>query len=148
MNIVKTLDQYNDDYVYFCDPIKNNIMTDAYFIRIIYSTPILVLNGIYINININHITIEKYYNKFKCIFDVNLYKDLIDKLYTIEDNIIKKINIKGKIPQYKINEQVKNGSIKIFSDNIDKITNKFLLKIAGIWETDMYYGLTYKFIKL
>ena len=51
-------------------------------------------------------------------------------------------------PQYKINEQVKNGSIKIFSDNIDKITNKFLLKIAGIWETDMYYGLTYKFIKL
>ena len=148
MNIVKTLDQYNDDYVYFCDPIKNNIMTDAYFIRIIYSTPILVLNGIYINININHITIEKYYNKFKCIFDVNLYKDLIDKLYTIEDNIIKKINIKGKIPQYKINEQVKNGSIKIFSDNVDKITNKFLLKIAGIWETDMYYGLTYKFIKL
>ena len=148
MNIVKTLDQYNDDYVYFCDPIKNNIMTDAYFIRIIYSTPILVLNGIYINININHITIEKYYNKFKCIFYVNLYKDLIDKLYTIEDNIIKKINIKGKIPQYKINEQVKNGSIKIFSDNIDKITNKFLLKIAGIWETDMYYGLTYKFIKL
>jgi len=148
MNIVKTLDQYNDDYVYFCDPIKNNIMTDAYFIRIIYSTPILVLNGIYTVININHITIEKYYNKYKCIFDVNLYKDLIDKLYTIEDNIIKKINIKGKIPQYKINEQLKNGSIKIFSDNIDKITNKFLLKIAGIWETDMYYGLTYKFIKL
>jgi hypothetical protein len=148
MNIVKTLDQYNDDFVYFCDPIKNNIMTDAYFIRIIYSTPILVLNGIYTSININHITIEKYYNKYKCIFDVNLYKDLIDKLYTIEDNIIKKINIKGKIPQYKINEQLKNGSIKIFSDNIDKITNKFLLKIAGIWETDMYYGLTYKFIKL
>jgi hypothetical protein len=148
MNIVKTLDQYNDDFVYFCDPIKNNIMTDAYFIRIIYSTPILVLNGIYTVININHITIEKYYNKYKCIFDVNLYKDLIDKLYTIEDNIIKKINIKGKIPQYKINEQLKNGSIKIFSDNIDKITNKFLLKIAGIWETDMYYGLTYKFIKL
>jgi hypothetical protein len=148
MNIVKTLDQYNDDFVYFCDPIKNNIMTDAYFIRIIYSTPILVLNGIYTAININHITIEKYYNKYKCIFDVNLYKDLIDKLYTIEDNIIKKINIKGKIPQYKINEQLKNGSIKIFSDNIDKITNKFLLKIAGIWETDMYYGLTYKFIKL
>ena len=148
MNIVKTLDQYNDDFVYFCDPIKNNIMTDAYFIRIIYSTPILVLNGIFTSININHITIEKYYNKYKCIFDVNLYKDLIDKLYTIEDNIIKKINIKGKIPQYKINEQLKNGSIKIFSDNIDKITNKFLLKIAGIWETDMYYGLTYKFIKL
>lgn len=148
MNIVKTLDQYNDNYVYFCDPIKNNIMNDGYFIRIIYSTPLFILNGIYLSININHLTIEKYYNKFKCSFDINTYKDLIDKIHVIEDNIIKKINIKGKIPQYKIHDQLKNGNIKIFSENIDKINNIFLLKIAGIWETDMYYGLTYKFIKL
>ena len=148
MNIVKTLDQYNDNFVYFCYPIKNNIMHDGYFIRIIYSTPSFILNGIYISININHLTIEKYYNKFKCSFDVNIYKDLIDKIYTIEENIIKKINIKGKIPQYKIHDQLKNGNIKIFSENIDKINNTFLLKIAGIWETDMYYGLTYKFVKL
>jgi hypothetical protein len=148
MNIVKTLDQYNDNFVYFCDPIKNNIMNDGNFIRIIYSTPSFILNGIYLSININHLTIEKYYNKFKCCFDVNTYKDLIDKIHTIEENIIKKINIKGKIPQYKIHDQLKNGNIKIFSDNIDKINNIFLLKIAGIWETDMYYGLTYKFVKL
>jgi hypothetical protein len=148
MNIVKTLEQYDEDCIYFCDPIKNNIMNDGYFIRIIYSTPIFTLNGIYLSININHVTIEKYYNKFKCSFDVNLYKDLIGSLQTIEENIIKKINIRGKIPQYKIYEQLKNGNIKIFSENIDKINNTFLLKIAGIWETDMYYGLTYKFIKL
>jgi hypothetical protein len=148
MNIVKTLEQYNDDFIYFCDPIKNNIMNDGYFIRIIYSTPIFTLNGIYLSININHLTIEKYYNKFKCCFDVVFYKELIDRLQIIEDNIIKKINIRGKIPQYKIYEQLKNGNIKIFSENIDKINNLFLLKIAGIWETDMYYGLTYKFSKL
>lgn len=148
MNIVKTLEQYDEDCIYFCDPIKNNIMNDGYFIRIIYSTPIFTLNGIYLSININHLTIEKYYNKFKCSFDVVFYKDLIDRLQIIEDNIIKKINIRGKIPQYKIYEQLKNGNIKIFSENIDKINNTFLLKIAGIWETDMYYGLTYKFIKL
>lgn len=148
MNIVKTLEQYDDNFIYFCDPIKNNIMNDGYFIRIIYSTPIFTLNGIYLSININHVTIEKYYNKFKCSFDVNFYKELIDRMQIIEDNIIKKINIKGKIPQYKIYEQLKNGNIKIFSENIDKINNTFLLKIAGIWETDMYYGLTYKFIKL
>jgi hypothetical protein len=148
MNIVTTLDQYDNNSVYFSEPIKNNIMNDGYFLRIIYSTPLFILNGIYISININHVTIEKYYNKFKCSFDVNLYKDLIDKLYVIEDNIIKKINIKGKIPQYKIHDQLKNGHIKIFSENVDKNTNLFLLKIAGIWETDMFYGLTYKFIKL
>jgi hypothetical protein len=148
MNIVKTLDQYNDNYVYFCDPIKNNIMNDGYFIRIIYSTPLFILNGIYLSININHLTIEKYYNKFKCSFDINTYKDLIDKIYVIEDNIIKKINIKGKIPQYKIHDQLKNGNIKIFSENIDKINNIFLLKIAGIWETNTEYGLTYKFLNI
>jgi hypothetical protein len=148
MNIVKTLDQYDDNCVYFCEPIKNNIMNEGYFIRIIYSTPIFILNGIYLSIIMNHVTIEKYYNKFKCCFDVNIYKDMIESLQTLETNIIKKVNIRGKIPQYKIYEQLKNGHIKIFSENIDKINNTFLLKIAGVWETDMYYGLTYKFIKL
>ena len=148
MNLVKTIEQFNSDCIYFCDPIKNNIMNDGNFIRIIYSTPSFILNGIYLSININHITIEKYYNKFKCCFDVNVYKDMIGTLQTLENNIIKKVNIRGKIPQYKIYEQLKNGHIKIFSENIDKINNIFLLKIAGIWETDMYYGLTYKFVKL
>jgi hypothetical protein len=148
MNIVKTLEQYDYNCVYFCEPIKNNIMNDGYFIRIIYSTPLIMLNGIYIAININHTTIERYYNKFKCVFDVTIHRDLIEKLHIIEENIIKKINIKAKIPQYKIFEQLKNGNIKIFSDGNDKITNTFLLKIAGIWETDTYYGLTYKFIKV
>ena len=148
MNIVKTLEQYQDDCVYFCEPIKNNIMNDGYFIRIIYSTPLVMLNGIYIAININNTIIERFYNKFKCVFDVTIHKDLIEKIHIIEENIIKKINIKNKIPQYKIYEQLRNGNIKIFSDNNDKYTNTFLLKIAGIWENDTYYGLTYKFIKV
>jgi len=58
------------------------------------------------------------------------------------------INITGKYPQYKIYEQLKNGNIKLFSESFDKITNKFLLKIAGIWETDTEYGLTYKFLNI
>ena len=145
MNLAKKLDQYNEDYVYFCEPIKNNIMNYGNFIRIIYSTSLFILNGIYISLNINYSSIDKYYNKFKCSFDVNQYKEITDKLYTIEDGLLKKIGILGKIPHYKIYEQVKNGHIKAFSET-DKIGNTFLLKIAGIWETDSEYGLTYKFI--
>jgi len=148
MNIVKNIDQYNDDFVYFCDPIKNNIMNNGNFIRILYSTSIFVLNGIYLNILINQLTIEKYFNKYKCSFDIGAHTNLIQRIKIIEDNILKKINIIGKAPQYKIYEQISNGNIKIFSDNIDNITNNFLLKIAGIWETEYHYGLTYKFIKL
>jgi hypothetical protein len=148
MNIVKNIDQYNDDFVYFCDPIKNNIMNNGNFIRILYSTSLFVLNGIYLNIYINQLTIEKYFNKYKCAFDIGAHANLIQRIKIIEENILRKINILGKAPQYKIYEQISNGNIKIFSDNIDNITNNFLLKIAGVWETEYHYGLTYKFIKI
>jgi hypothetical protein len=148
MNIVKTINQYNEDYVYFSEPIKNNIMNDGNFIRIIYSTPLFVLNGIYILINIGHITIDKYYNKFKCTFDINQHKEIVDKLRVIEENLLKKTGIIGKIAQHKIYEQLRNGNIKVFSETAEKINNTFLLKIAGIWETENDYGLTYKFINL
>ncbi len=148
MNIVKTIEQFNDDYVYFCEPIKNNIMNEGNFIRIIYSTSLFILNGIYIVININYINVDKYYNKFRCSFDVNQYKDIITSLQSIEENILRKANICGKIPQFKIYDQLKNGNIKVFSDSPDKINNTFMLKIAGIWETETEYGLTYKFINV
>jgi len=146
--LVKTIDQYNEDCVYFCEPIKNNIMNDGNFIRIIYSTQLFILNGIYIIININHTNIDKYYNKFKCSFDVNQHKELIKNILLIEEGLLKKVYINNKLPQCKIYEQLKNGSIKIFSDSFEKINNKFLLKISGIWETETEYGLTYKFLNM
>jgi len=146
MNIVKNIYQYNEDYVYFCEPIKNNIMNNGNFIRIIYSTSFFILNGIYISIQINYTSVDKYYNKFKCSFDANQYKELIEKLKNIEKGLLKKSGIIGKIPQYKIYEQLKNSNIKAFSNTFNQIDNNILLKIAGIWETDTEYGLTYKFI--
>lgn len=146
--LVKTIEQYNEDFVYFCEPIKNNIMSDGQFIRIIYSTPLFILNGIYIVINIIHTNVDKYYNKFRCTFDANQYKDTIDNIRIIEERLLKKVNIYGKIPQHKIYEQLKNSNIKVFSESSDKINNTFLLKIAGIWETETEYGLTYKFITI
>ena len=148
MNIVKTIEQYSDDCVYFCDPIKNTIMNDGNFIRILYSTPLFILNGIYLSIIINQLTVERYFNKYKCVFDITTNMDVVHRIKNIEETILSKIKINGKIPQYKIYEQFRNGNIKVFADNIDDVTNKFLLKIAGIWETDYSYGLTYKFVKL
>ena len=123
-------------------------MNNGNFIRIIYSTSLFILNGIYINISINYTSVDKYYNKYKCSFDTNQYKELIEKLRSIEEGLIKKISIFGKVPQFKIYEQLKNGNIKVFSEASDKIGNTFLLKIAGIWETETEYGLTYKFLIL
>lgn len=148
MNIVKRIEQYQEENVFFCEPIKNNIMNEGNFVRILYSNSLFALNGISILIPLHDISIEKYYNKYKCIFNTNQHKDLIEQLRLIEEGLLRKYNIRNKIPQHKINEQFKNGNIKLFLENADKLTNSnFILKISGIWETENYYGLTYKFIK-
>ena len=148
MNIIKKINQFDIDNVYFCDPIKNNIMNDSLFIRILYSNNLFMLNGVYLLITFHNLNIEKYYNKYRCNFDVTLHKDLIEQIKMIEEHILCKNKMKEKIPIFKIFEHVKNGNIKIFSDNIETINNQFLLKISGMWETDTNYGLTYKFINI
>lgn len=147
MNIVKRIDQYNDNYIYFCEPIKNNIMNDGQFIRILYSTDKFTLNGIYLLFTLNNIVCEKFYNKYKCTFDMDCNSEIIKNVKIIEENMLKKINIQNKTPQYKIYEQIKTGNIKIFNE-INKNTCSFILKISGIWETNNNYGITYKFITI
>jgi hypothetical protein len=145
MNIVKRIDQFDDNNLFFCEPIKNNIISEGSFIRILYSTHNMILNGIYMLLVFNDIICEKYYNKYKCSFNVNIHTDTIESLKKIEENILKKYSIKNKIPQFKINEQLSNGNIKIFNDFGNKTNETFILKISGIWETAKNYGLTYKF---
>jgi len=152
MIITTSLLQYNDMYVFFCEPIKNNIIINGNFIKILYSTPNVVLNGIYLFLSFKNILCEKYFNKNKYIFSVNdeHNSEIINYIQHVETSLLNKINIKNKIPLNKMYEQIKQGFIKIFNE--DKITNNlnndFLLKISGLWESETCYGVTYKFIKL
>jgi hypothetical protein len=147
MNLVKSIEQYNDKSIFFCEPIKNNIMSDGNFIRILYSSDQFILNGIYLLINLQDITCEKFYSKYKCNFNISNHKDIIDNLKIIEENLLKKYKT-NKIPSYKIYEQIKSGYIKIFTDVGIKAHSSFILKISGIWETQTNFGLTYKFLKI
>lgn len=147
MNIVKLIEQYNENNVILCEPIKNNVMNEGSFIRLLYSDPNCILNGIYLLFTINDIVCEKYYSKFKCTFNSLNYKSLIENIKLIEENLLKKCKTINKIPQYKIYEQLKNGNIKIFNEIENKTVSSFILKISGIWETHSNYGLTYKFTK-
>jgi len=146
MYMVKKLNQYNNNYIYFCEPMKNNIMADSIFIKILYSNYNVTFNGIYLELPFTETCFEKYYNKYKYCFNINkLNQELINQMKHIEEDILNKY-VSNKIPQYKINEHVKNGNIKMFCDNIPQNTNAIILKISGIWETQTNYGLTYKFI--
>jgi len=146
MNLVKKIEQYNNDFLFFCEPIKNNVMNEGNFIRILYSSDIMILNGIYLLINLTDITCEKYYNKYKCNFNISNHKEIIESLRIIEEEILKRYKT-DKIHSHKIFEQLKSGHIKLFNDVGNITSSSFILKISGIWETQTNYGLTYKFIK-
>ena len=47
-----------------------------------------------------------------------------------------------KKPNYKLSNQVIRGVIKLNSDY--SISNHFVIKIIGIWESNREYGLTYR----
>ena len=46
MNIIKSIDQCNMNSIYFCEPIKNNVIINGSFTRILYSSDIFTMNGV------------------------------------------------------------------------------------------------------
>ena len=146
MNLAIYIKQYDETHAMLSDPIKNNIITDGNFIRIMYSDGNVTLNGIYLLIPMQHIQCEKYFNKYKCIFPVDLHEEIIQSIKGMEEQLLKKYST-TKIPYCKIYEQLKSGYIKLMEDIGSQPLCDFILKISGIWETQHHYGLTYKFIK-
>ena len=146
MNIVLDVNQFNINDVHYQEAVKNTIMDNSKFIRIIYSNSLFILNGIFIRFNLTIAHVEKSFNKYKCFLDRQNNNNEIIAIGKIERELLEKVNIKGKIPIYRINEQIMNGHIKIFIDNGNKLsTNEFILKISGIWENETEYGVTYRF---
>lgn len=154
MNIVKTIEQYDSKKIYFCDPIKNNVIQDGNFIRILYFTENVSLNGVYLMVPLKNVSVERYYNKVKYLFDVEENRDIIEKIKRIEETILSKIasssqNIRSKNPQFNIYDNFIHQNIKMHMNNFmdsdsSSSHNYFILKISGVWSTEEQYGLTYK----
>ena len=65
----------------------------------------------------------------------------------IEEIILRMLNVKNKLPVFRIWEQLINENIKLFSDiPFKNIENQFILKVSGVWESDTEYGIIYKFM--
>jgi len=152
MNLAVPINDINLNNVFFQEAIKNTIMDDSSFIRVIYSNEFCILNGICIEFNIPLLNIDKTFNKYKCTFDSQTNNSAINALINVENNILSKCNFQPKQAVFRITEQLKNGFIKVPNINTNINTNlqsvKFLIKISGVWSTDMEYGLTYKFTQV
>jgi hypothetical protein len=126
MNLVLDENNYNINNIFFYEPVKNTVMDDSKFIRIIYSDEHVILNGIYLKLDINNSdNIVKLLDR--------LEKDILDK-YKINKNNINKNRC------LKIQEQLQ------FLINKNSTSKSIILKISGIWETNLTIGLTYKFL--
>lgn len=145
MNIACKLEDFKINMVYFMNPIKNTVIDNSSFIRILYSNNLFVLNGLYLVLNLDDIYFDNN-NKNKICFNPenNIYT--INFIKNMEYNLIKKVNIKNKNISTKIYDQLNTGFIKITNDIQHFFSSKFILKISGFWESTSEIGLTYKFI--
>lgn len=141
MNLVLPIKEISISNIFFNESVKNTVVDDSNFIRIIYSNQDFVLNSLYIKIDI-------YSNKKSnnpSIRNTELYiinlVNLIDKL---EQDILNKYSI-NKQQNNKLKEQLQYYIQKLNSNCSENMIS-YLLKISGIWETNNIIGLTYKFI--
>ena len=144
----------NLKHLYFNEPVQNSIIHDSYFIRIFYSDNDVSLTGLMMPMQLSFITISKSFNKNIIIYDLHSNKEMISHICQLETLILEKYNNISnssnkslKEPIYSLSNQLKSGSIKLFSD-IDKRKQEcnIILKISGVWENLKEYGITFKFI--
>jgi hypothetical protein len=148
MYVVLDIEDFNINNIFYQEKVKNTVMDNSNFLRINYSNELFILNGIFIKFQLQLNTIEKSFNKYKCLFDIKTHTDIILQFSALEKHLMDKYSSMNKTPIYRISDQLKNGFLKIFNEAECKENNDFILKIYGIWETDCEYGLTYKFITL
>ncbi len=125
MNIVIPIVNINDKNIYFHDPIKNTVINNGDFIRILYTDKFIVSNGLQIKIS------------------VNPNKDIIEKILKLEKNILNLYNSSSK-HFFKLEEQL-NYNISRYSQT-SSYKNFFIIKISGIWENNIGIGVTSKII--
>lgn len=148
MNVVINEDKFDISNIYYTTPIQNIVMDNSYFVKLIYSNEHIMISGLYLLLQLKITSKENYFKKIKITYDISNNKDLLYKLYEIENQILNKYGNPKK--QRKIIYETLNvGSIKLFPNNETDtipVTNSFILKISGIWENDTEYGLTYKLL--
>ena len=141
--------QFNINYMMLSEKTKNNVMEGGDFFRLYYSDSICNSNGLFIYCSFKNVNVEKYFNKIKCHFSSYDNREIIQYLKNIEKQIINAVPLNHKEPIYRVEEQLLNKYIKIFTEkNISFGKNdniNVILKISGLWNNYTSCGLTFRF---
>jgi|ETNvirenome_6_85_1030632.scaffolds.fasta_scaffold01087_4 hypothetical protein len=148
MFIAQNLQNYNVYNIIFGEKTLNTIMENSSFCSVYFSNDIITMNNITLYFTLNNITIEPYFNKYKCKIN-NDNECIKQRLINLERLLLNKYNnIKQKT--FKLQEQLNNNNLKLFSNkpiNNAKYSHiNVIIKISGIWESITEIGLIYKLI--
>ena len=161
MNLVTDINNFNSAYIYICEPIRNNILNEGNFLRLLYTTPLFTLNGIVFELPIKEkdFVLENssgHNNNYSFCSISNSFE--IDKFKKMEESILESCRhcFPLKCPQFKLFNTLNHPdqTIKVFHEkkyssstmhqNDQSIV--LLLKVSGLWETPDLFGLTFKFV--
>lgn len=123
--------------IFIMPSIKNTLIQEGLFYKLLYSNDLFTLNGIYIKLDLNDTNI----GRDNIIYNVNTNMHIINRILDIEKYILNNINSYKK-KYYKIYEQIKQGNLRINTENNLNI----IIKISGIWENTNSLGISYKII--
>ena len=142
MNILLNINDIYIENIFLMDKVRNTVLENSDFTKIIYSNEFIGLNGIYLKIIFINFKIENFNNKTKYNLNNESNNIIIEKLCNIEKKILQYYN-KNINHQYNLQKQLYNGIYKcVINDNKLFVT----LKISGIWQNQNCCGLTFKFI--
>ena len=138
---------------------------DGYFTKVAFSNAWFAINGLYVSVSITHRKIHdtprvetpteeggyKYYIQFDPYTLDN--REYTERMFELEDRILSLYipSNAAKKRVFSLKTQLLNGILKIHNDTStpehlsQEIRSTYHLKISGVWETAVSYGITYKF---
>lgn len=144
MNIAIPLTSYNPNNIFLCDTVKNTVMDNSTFTRVLFSNSFVTLVGLHFQLCIKGTRDDFYFQKVRTIFKVEENEEMINIVEKIENNLLSMIRC-GKRRITKLSDQLRNGVLRSATHACwDSTGPFFVLKITGIWETEREYGITYK----
>ena len=109
---------FNKDYAVLTDKTKNNVIENSWFHRLMYEHDAVTMNGVAVDFSLTINRTETSYDKLKHCF--SLIEDnnqaIVNELIRIEREILGIASFfEGKTPIHHIENQTKQGFIKLFN---------------------------------
>ena len=117
MIIYTKLDNYNKNFIYFGENIKNTVIINGKFIRIVYSDELCTLNGIYILVPFSNLK-----KNSQNSFSIDKNDPVIAKICEMEKDILDKYR-SSKTKEYKLSEEFSLMVTYWYLDNKAKYIN-------------------------